>query len=423
VTLQRPAGSDAVRRRAPGFTVVLAATAIGGAAGYFVTWLIPAHIGFAAYAPVAVFWALLFLVVSALSGIQQEVTRASIPPVVGTHRRGRVAWLPVAVAAVVAITIMLTAHLWLDQAFPAAGWGLVWPLTLGTASFVMSAFFAGALYSSGRWRAIFVLIVTEALARLVMVAIALVVAPQVEVIAWAVALPIPFALAVLARPLLAVLATLMFDVRVRALLWNFVRTVASAASMGVLVSGLPFVLGLNAHGVPARELGMIVSAMTLTRAPLIVVTMSLQSYILTRFKADAARVVPLFWRLIALLGAVGVVLGALAYTVGPTVFDWLFPREEGPSGALLAALVASSALVGMIFISAAAVLAQGQHAALAAGWLAAAFVTVAALVMPLDFESRVILAIFIGPCVGLAIHAYAFFSFARRDGKQTAAAD
>ena len=50
-------------------------------AGYIITWLVPWQVGFSAYSSFAIFRSLLFFIVSALSGIQQEVTRATRPRV------------------------------------------------------------------------------------------------------------------------------------------------------------------------------------------------------------------------------------------------------------------------------------------------------------------------------------------------------
>lgn len=64
-------------KRVPGLALIIVATAVAGLAGYFITWLVPRVICFSAYAVYAVFWSFLFLVVSTLPGVQQEITRAT----------------------------------------------------------------------------------------------------------------------------------------------------------------------------------------------------------------------------------------------------------------------------------------------------------------------------------------------------------
>ena len=68
---------EEVDQKSSGFILIVAATGIVGIAGYVITWLVPAVIGVAPYAVFAVFWSFIFLVAAALSGIQQEVTRAT----------------------------------------------------------------------------------------------------------------------------------------------------------------------------------------------------------------------------------------------------------------------------------------------------------------------------------------------------------
>ena len=62
-----------------GIVLVGTATGLAGVAAYVITWLVPRSIGFADYSIFAAFWAFVFLVVAALSGIQQEVTRGTHP--------------------------------------------------------------------------------------------------------------------------------------------------------------------------------------------------------------------------------------------------------------------------------------------------------------------------------------------------------
>jgi predicted membrane-bound mannosyltransferase len=65
--------------RISGFAIILIATATSGVAAYVMAWLVPNVIGLASYATFAVFWSAIHLVVGALFGIQQEVTRGTHP--------------------------------------------------------------------------------------------------------------------------------------------------------------------------------------------------------------------------------------------------------------------------------------------------------------------------------------------------------
>lgn len=399
-----PAEAPTAGRAGSGFGLILLATAIGGIAGYVITWLVPREIGFAAYAPFAVYWAFLFLVISALSGIQQEVTRATSTAAAASDSL-RTFRLAAIIAGAVFALVVATAPLWVAGVFPESGWGLVWPLAVGAASYVGVAAVYGSLYGTGQWRVLFAAISTEALLRLAAVGMALALTSDLVAIAWAVAAPIPIALLVLSVPIhRAIHGRTALDVGLRRLGWNFARTVVAATSLGVLVSGLPLVIGLTSPTEPATSLGLLISVMTITRAPLIVVAMALQSYLIVQFRASGDRLFSLFARLSALVIAIAAVLAVAGYLVGPAVFSWLFPEEQTPQAWLVACLVGSSALVGLLCISAPAVLSLANHMVYSLGWLAAAIVTIVCLLLPLEFHERTLVALFAGPVAGLLVH-------------------
>lgn len=403
--------AEASRGPVSGFAKLILATAFAGIAGYLITWLIPRQIGFESYAVFAIFWSMLFLVISALSGIQQEVTRATAPAVASSAGDFRRTWAFGFGAALLAFAVlMLTGLLWAGPVFGDAGWALVWPLAVGASSYVLVAVLGGTLYGLSSWGAIFSLICIEAALRLVAVGIALVFTSNVIILAWMTA--IPFALTLLliwpfvrngrvGKPKL--------DVGYGQLTRNISRTIFAAASMGIMVSGFPFLMGVTSAGAPPEVLSLLILAITLTRAPLIVVMMALQSYLIIYFREHAQTL----WRsLFMILGAIAVAAATLALLgnwIGPAVFELLFPGEIVPDGGLIAVLVASSGLMGALCVTAPAVLAGSQHTLYTAGWLGAAIATIGCLLLPLDLHSRTVLALMIGPLAGLMIHGTALF--------------
>lgn len=395
-----------VPQKSSGFTLILAATAIVGVAGYVITWLVPAQIGVGPYAVFAVFWSFIFLVAAALSGIQQEITRATRrrePADAGYKNR---AGLFAAIAFLAVLVLVLgSAPLWAEVVFPVEGWALVFPLAVGAASYVPLAVLAGSLYGVGQWKALFALMCVEGVLRLVLIGIALAFLPGPIPLAWAVAIPFPVAvLAVWPFARSSIVGTTRLDVALPRLTWNVVRTIIAAASMGLMVSGYPLVLSLTSAAVPADDLGLIILAATLTRAPLIVVGMALQSFLIVFFRSRVAR----FWRTLVQLEALvlgaGAVLAVLGYLLGPWVFGFLFPGQAVPEAWVIATLVASSALVGALCVSAPAVLSRNAHTAFTAGWVVAALTTVICLLLPLDFLERTMLSLLVGPAAGVLLH-------------------
>jgi O-antigen/teichoic acid export membrane protein len=406
-TVTESGPDDGKRRGISGFSIILSATVVAGVASYAVTWLVPHVIGLSGYAVFAIFWAFLYLVVGALSGIQQEVARAT-SRAESAHRPGIPRARNFAIVSCVCLLLLITlsSPLWSARVFAAGDQGLVWPLAVGTSSYLVVAALAGSLYGISRWRPLGVLIAIDALLRLLAIAVVLAFTHDVVALAWAVAFPFPLA-PLIVWPFIrrSVVGRLQLDVGYRDLSWNVLRTVLAAASTGVMVSGFPLLLGLTSRGVSTAVVGLFILTITLTRAPLIIVAMSLQSYFTVLFRDSHGRA---FWRRFLLIEAViiagGAVLAPLGWWLGPAVFSFLFPGKPTPDGPLIALVVLSSALVGAMCVTAPAVLARSQHVVYSAGWVAGALATIATLLLPIDFASRTVAALLAGPTVGLLVH-------------------
>lgn len=409
MTDERPVGRKAVPQKAPrlsGFVIILIATAIAGVISYVVTILVPNRVGPALYVPFAVFWSAIYLVVGALGGIQQEVTRGTHPVPAGEPPRASRARNFGLVAGVAIFALVLaSAPLWLHAVFPTEGWALVWPLAIGTASFVIVAVLAGSLYGVAAWVPIASMISVDALLRLIGLSITLAFTTDVVALAWAVALPFPVTLLVL-WPFIrrSIIGRSELDVGYRSLTWNVARTIVAATATGIMVSGFPLMLGLTSHSVPKALQGMFVLAITLTRAPLIVVAMSLQSYLVVQFRNHASHFWRQFLRLIGIVVAGGAALAIAGWLLGPPIYGVISPTGPQPDRAFFAILVGSSVLVAALCISAPAVLARSQHFVYTAGWVAAAVVTIGTLLLPVDFATRTITALVAGPVIGLLVH-------------------
>ena len=390
--------------RLSGVSLIIIATGIAGVASYLVTWLVPNQIGLAHYALFAVFWSFLYLLVGTLSGIQQEVTRATRPI---TEPRGpvRAAAFAVLVAAIVLLLILGSAPAWVSAIFPTEGWGLVAPLAVGAASYVFVAVLAGSLYGVAQWLPIALMIVVDSLLRLVGIGIVLAFTHDLVALAWAAAIPFPGALIVLWLFIRgSIVGRSELDVGYRRLTWNVARTTLAAAAASAMVSGLPFLIGISAPAAPRALVGTLILSITLARAPLIIVAMSLQSYFIVTFRARARDFWRTFLRLQALVLGGGFALAILGWLLGPLVFSLLFRGQVALEGWYVAVLVISSALVAALCISAPAVLARGRHFAYTAGWVTAAVVTVVSLALPFELTTRTVLALLAGPVAGLLIH-------------------
>ncbi len=398
-----------------GFTLILIGTGIAGLVGYVITWLVPRVIGVAEYAEYAVFWSSLYLIIGALAGVQQEVTRATS---VTTDPREASGKRTIRFAAVISGSVLgiiaLSALFWARFVFPSNPSGLIWPLAVGTAAYSIVAVVAGSLYGISEWRPIFALLTVDGLLRLVAVAITLALSGGVVALAWAVVAPFPLALLVLGPWVWKRLhGRTRMDVGYTHLSWNVARTIVAAGAMGLMVSGFPLLLGVTSPGTPSSVLGLLILAITLIRAPLIVIVMSLQNFVVVFLRDRIANFWPSFARIELLILVAGLVLAALGWVAGPLVFGVLFPGERTPDNWLVAVLVVSSTLVAGLSAAGAATLAWNAHSVYSGGWIVAALTTVAALLLPLELVPRAVVALVAGPAAGMVLYLI-FFIRSRR---------
>ncbi|KQM14148.1 hypothetical protein ASF83_15250 [Plantibacter sp. Leaf171] len=400
------------RRRPNGAVLILLATAIGGGAGYVLQVLTGVALGTAAYASFAVFWSALYLLVSALSGVQQEVARAAHPLDPAADVTGRrapvVRDFTVIAAALVAVVLAASAWIWVGAVFPTNGWSLVLPLIVGVSAYLVVAAVSGVLYGLSFWAAAAAMTIVDGLLRFGIVGLMLLVTSDTAVLAWGVAAPFvitPVVVWIAVRR--GVVGRFGIDVGPRELGWNVLRTVVAAAATGVMVSGLPLMIQATGDTVSADAFGSLTYAITLTRAPVVIVVLALQSYLVVVFRSHAAAVLGWVARLSALVVVGAGLLALLAWWLGPWALSVLFGRPDVLAGGTIALLVATAGLVGVLCVTGAATLSRAQHGAFAGGWIVAAVVTVGVLLLPIGLHERTILALTVGPSAGLLVQGAA----------------
>ncbi|MFF1878063.1 hypothetical protein [Leifsonia sp. NPDC058230] len=422
--MQRPPAA-----RASGAALILGATVLSGVSGYLVIWSVAASIGPARYAAFAVFWSALYLAVGILSGLQQESARATVAREISDAPRATKASLVpygALFAVVVLIVVGLSGLWWGPVSLGAAHAGLVLPVAVGAALDCGVAVLTGVLAGSQMWRLAALALGLDGVLRLVFVVVALLVGADVNGLAWAVVLPFP---------LVVIIVVAFAPGRIRAAartamsLMEFTRnaaqTMLAASSTALLVNGFPLVLSLTAAataaaaGTDASNLGALILAITLTRAPILVPLMALQSFLITRFAVAPERVRRTLLALVGAILAATVLLGAAAWLWGGALLGLLFGAAFVLPPEVLIALIGSSGLVGVLCVTGPALLARNRHGAYTSGWVGASVVTVAILFLPLPLELRSILALSLGPAVGIVIHAAAL---ARRGRTATASA-
>ena len=390
---------------AGGLRHILVATVIAGGIGYLIQFLVPV---FApdSYLEFATAWSAIYLVVTCLSGIQQELTRASRGETSGSGFRTWALFTIIAAAAATA-AVALIFGIGAPRLFPVDSAAFVGIVALSAFGYCLVAAVSGAVYGLKHWRAVAGMTIADALIRAATIAGALLAGGAAVLLGWATA--IPFVLAVAAIWLWTggrIRHQLAIDVPLARLFRNSSATVLASLSTGALISGLPLLLKAFAPDAGADVLASLILVITLTRAPLVVPLLALQGYLVVSFRDGehaAARV--LRW-VVVVLAAV-VILAALAALLGPMLMSWLFGTFTTVSPLYFSIIVLSAGLTGVMCITGPAVLAANRHAWYTSGWAVSAIVSVLVLLLPIDASTRIIIALLGGPLIGAIVHVIA----------------
>jgi hypothetical protein len=388
---------------------VLVATAIAGGSGYVIIATAGLVLGSEASLPFVAFWSALYSVVGALAGVQHETTRASRPVEPGTrvHPGTTARSIFLLTATGTLVLLIASAPVWVNRVFKDHGTALLAPVLVGAVGYVAIAVASGVLAGLASWRLVALVSIADALTRLAFVGIAFAFTRDVVVLAWCVAIPFgAVGLAVAWVITRAVRGRYTIDTPLPRLAWNATRTVVSGAAMGVLITGFPALLAWTWSTSDERTVASLAYVSILVRSPLIVLTMAFQVMLVQRFR-DAARPLAALAKLLVALVAVGIVLTVLVALAGPWILDAVFGGKYILSAGQMALLVGSAAPSAALFVTGAALLAQGKHGAYVTGWVLAATAATAALVWAPSLMMGVTGAVLVAPIIGLIVHAVA----------------
>jgi O-antigen/teichoic acid export membrane protein len=375
--------------------------------GYLVLYLAARDLDPAGFSVFGVFWGAFGLVTGAANGLLQETTRevrsagqaaASAGP--QTH--------PLRVAAVIGVVagvvIAGSAPLWAGHVFVEARWTSVVLLSVGLAGFCMHATLLGMLAGAGRWTQYGSLMVTDAGMRLTVAAATFAMSWGLVGYLWAtVCGAVAWLVMLVASPAARAAAQLVAYGDTPTFLRGAAHAVAAAGASAVLVMGFPVLLKATSGDLGSTG-GVVILAVTLTRAPLLVPLTAMQGNLIAHFVDQSTE------RMRALAGPVAVVLGlgavgvATAGLAGPWLLRVGFGADYRAGGALLAWLTAAAVSIALLTLTGAATVAAAMHRAYSAGWIGATVVSTLLLLLPLQLETRTVVALLCGPLVGIAVH-------------------
>lgn len=388
-----------------GVAYILAATAVAGAIGYIIQAIVPGFVGAADYIAFSVYWSAVYLVVGAISGLQQEVTRAARPRATGARATGVLLRFSVGAAGLFVILIAASSPLWAGAAFGSAAGDLVAPLGVAAVAYTFVAALSGVFYGARLWRSAAGMTVADSALRLITIAFALALGGGITLLGWAVA--VPFALAAVTLWFTSgrrAVERVELDVRLRRMWLNSLSTVGAALATGLMISGLPLLLGLTSRGLGETSLAAVILVITLTRAPLVIPILALQSYLLVTFRDAPERALrrTITWG--SLLLGVTAALALIGALVGPWIIDLLYHGRYLLEPAVYAIVIGGAGLTALLSLTGAATLARGDHLAYVLGWATSSCALVVGLtLLPTDILV-VIMIVALCPIAGIVVH-------------------
>jgi O-antigen/teichoic acid export membrane protein len=387
-----------------------AATVLSALCGYAVLYLAARDLEPAGFSVFAVFWGAFGLFGGTAFGLLQESTREvrQARQLVSVEEpRTRPIRVAAGVGVASAAAIAGTSPLWSGHVFVEARWLSVALLAVGLAGFCLHSTLLGMLAGVDRWSQYGSLIVGDAVMRVTVATATFVVGWGLVGYLWAtVAGAIAWLLLLLASPSSRAAARLLTPGTTATFLRGASHSIAAAGASAILIMGFPVLLKATSADLGAAG-GVVILAVTLTRAPLLVPLTAMQGNLIAHFVDQRDR------RLRSLIAPVAAlaVLGGAAVLVAGLFGPWLLRTAFGPDylagGALLAWFTTAAVAIALLTLTGAATVAAALHRAYAVGWIGATLASTLLLLLPWELETRTIVALLCGPMVGIAVHVVA----------------
>lgn len=396
------------------------ATALTALCGYAVIYLAARDLAPVGFSIFGVFWGAFGLVTGAANGLLQETTREvrSTRYVTDMGPTGRTHPLRVAALIGVAAAILIagSSPVWSGRVFVEERWLSVGLLSVGLAGFCLHATLLGMLAGTDQWTQYGALMVTDAVIRVTIAAATFVLGWGLAGFLWAtVAGAVAWLIMLVASPPARVAARLLTAGGTAIFLRGAAHSVTAAGASAILVMGFPVLLKLTSNQLGA-EGGVIILAVTLTRAPLLVPLTAMQGNLIAHFVDERSDRVRALVTPAAIIGGIGAIGVAAAGIVGPWLLRVAFGSQYHAGGALLAWLTGAAVAIAALTLTGAAAVAAALHRAYSLGWVGATVASGLLLLLPLPLPERTVVALLCGPLAGIGVHLWALARAGRPTG-------
>ncbi|QCQ15392.1 hypothetical protein [Microbacterium sp. RG1] len=402
--------TDSTRR---GLNAVLLSIVVAGILGYAIQLSAPALTDAATYLGFSVFWSAIYLGGSAMAGIQQEISRA-VHPGHDLHSGRALRAFLLGSALLVLLIAIVVVVLSGDVLFAGHKIDFGAALCFGLVGYLCTSVLTGVLYGIRLWSAVAFVAILDAVIRAVLVVGALVMGAPLGTLVIFIAAPFLLASAITYLVYRRRLRhAFRLDVSLRVLAWQAAGTVVAAGSAGLLISGMPMLIGLLAPTAAPSDTAALILTITVTRAPIVIPIIALQSFLISAVLRGRAR--PTARQLLsasAVAVVVTAVLAVIAWFIGPGIIGLISTGKYEISSMTAAVVVASAVLVAWMSLLGPMLVSQRRHAANATAWVFAATLTVVFLAM-LPERWAIPFALVVAPAVGVAFTMLALLRPAR----------
>ena len=392
------------------------ATAVTAFCGYAVIYLAARDLAPSGFSVFGVFWGAFGLVTGSANGLLQETTRevrstgyagdlAAVP--IPDRPRTHPLRLAMLIGVAAAVVIAGTSPLWSGRVFVEARWLSVALLSVGLAGFCVHATLLGMLAGTNQWTRYGALMVTDAVIRVAVATATVLLGWRLVGFLWAtVAGAGAWLLLLLASPTARVTARLLTPGGTVTFLRGAAHSITAAGASAILVMGFPVLLKLTSNELGA-EGGVVILAVTLTRAPLLVPLTAMQGNLIAHFVDERNDRIRALLAPAAIIGGIGAVGVLAAGVVGPWLLRVAFGPQYHAGSALLAWLTAAAVAIAMLTLTGAAAVAAALHRAYSLGWVGATVASGLLLGLPLSLQTRTVVGLLCGPLVGIGVHLLA----------------
>ncbi|WP_296215435.1 hypothetical protein [uncultured Corynebacterium sp.] len=393
------------------------ATVFVALAGYLVIWVANKGLTTAGYEDFMVYWSLFFAMTGVLDGLMQETARAVSTRHAQAHAQAEAGALrapsrtprPFALTGYLALAIgaltLVTGPLWIGELVPSqTGWGLAL-IAAGLACYAFQATLCGLLSANHSWPSFAWLMAIDSGVRLALAAVAWAVGWQLLAYLFVTVIGAATWLLILAfSPAARAALNDRADVATRPFVSRTVKAMVASGANAVMITGFSVLLRYTSGAdVGPGALAATITAITLTRAPILVPLQRFQPALIVHFTKHRERVLRAAALPTAAVGGVAAIGGIAAYFLAAPLMGLFFDAAVISSPTTLGWLTLVSGATAILMISGSAALAADRHNLYTAGWLIAIFLSTAVLMLDFSPDTRAIWALAVGPSVGAAV--------------------